>query len=318
MLKRCHLLVLAIFCLISCAHQRSKSSLDSLPSQIKTEHRKFSSLSRVEVQGQINVTLHTGYKKPQIVLKGDPRDLEQVKTVVSDNGLLLFLGRGYPQYGQLHADIQAQNLSFFKYKGAGLVDGSRLHTRFLNLYLENQGSTKLGGSLGLSRLEIVGKNNFTEISGINSPNLQLYFVGSPRVQLSGFATITNVVLNGSVWFSFYWIKSDFLTIRAKNKSNIQLAGTVNKLDVELWGNAQFRGRYLRAHRSFVKTHGRSLAEVSSVNHQSTLATDASDIYYYNLPTTREDFMAYSGSVLDMREWDSMTLRDFDRYNKQFP
>jgi hypothetical protein len=322
MLKRCSLLILMVFFLASCMfHHGDKKRpvpIASLPAKKVTEHRRFSSLSRVEVQGQINVTLHTGYRKPQIVLRGDSRDLAQVKTVVSVNGLLLSLGRGYPQYGQIHVDIQARELNSFTYKGGGLVDGSQLYTRFLDLYLENRGVTKLGGTIGLRRLEVVGKDNFTEISGINSQNLQLYFVGSPRVQLSGVANISNVVINGSVSLSFYWIKSDFLTIRAKNKANIHLAGAVNRLDVELWGNARFMGRFLRAQRSFVKTHGHSVAEISSWNHQSTLATDASDIYYYTLPNTREDFMAYNGSVLDMREWNRMNIRDFDRYNKQFP
>jgi hypothetical protein len=88
--------------------------------------------------------------------------------------------------------------------------------------------------------------------------------------------------------------------------------------VELWGVAQFKGRYLRAQRSFVKTHDKSVAEISTVNHQSNLATDASDIYYYNIPNTRADFMAYNGSVLDMREWDRADMQNFNRYNKQFP
>lgn len=29
-------------------------------------------------------------------------------------------------------------------------------------------------------------------------------------------------------------------------------------------------------------------------------------------------MAFNGSVLDMREWGQSDLKDFDRYNKQFP
>ena len=105
---------------------------------------------------------------------------------------------------------------------------------------------------------------------------------------------------------------------AKKAAKIQLAGIVNRLEVELWGAARFKGRYLRAQRSFVKTHDKSVAEISAVNHQSTLATDASDIYYYNIPDTRADFMAFNGSVLNMREWSLYELQEFTRYNKQFP
>lgn len=321
MLKRYCSLILIVFFLASCAHHGTKRTplpAASLSYKSTTQYRQLSSFSRVEVQGQINVTLHTGYRKPQIVLRGDPRDLEQIKAVVSYNTLILTSGRGYPQHGAIHVDIQTQYLTAFSYKGGGLVDGSQLRTSSLDLYLENTGTTKLGGSIGLQKLVVVGKDNLTEISGINTRNLQLYLTGSPRLQLSGVINLSNIMIKGKAKLSMYWVKSDVLTIRAKDHAELHLAGAVNKLDVELWDYALFKGRFLRAQRSFVKTHGHSTAEISSVNHQSTLATDASDIYYYNLPNTREDFMAFDGSVLDMREWDRINLRDFDRYNKQFP
>lgn len=321
MLKRCYLLILIVFGLASCAHNALKKP-PVAPAPVTyhsiTQTRPFTSFTQVEAQGQINVTLHTGYRKPQVVLRGDPRDLEQVKTVVSQNVLYLILGKGFPHHGAIHADIQGQYLTRFSYKGTGVINGTQLHTSALDLYLANEGTTKLGGSLGLHQLIIAG-NGFTDISGINSRSLQVQFLyGSPKVQLTGLANITALNMKDKAWLSMYWLKSDVLTIRAKDQAQIQLAGTVNRLDVELWGHGHFKGRYLRAQRSFVKTHGRAIAEISAVNHQSTLATDSSDIYYYNLANTREDFMAFNGSVLDMREWDWVNLRDFNRYNKQFP
>jgi hypothetical protein len=320
MLKRCCSLILMAFFLTACVpHGVKKAPVTALPLtyQSSTQYKQLTSFNRIEAQGQLNVTLHTGYRKPQVVLKGDPRDLQQIKAVVVQNTLYLSLGGGYPQHGAVHADIQTQYLSGFSYKGAGLVNGGQIHSSALDLALANRGTTQLGGVIGLRRLDIAG-NGITEISGINTPALQIHLQGNPKVQLSGVATLSNLVMDGNVWFSLYWLRSDVLTVRAKNRSRIQLAGTVNRLDLELWGHAYFKGRYLRAQRSFVKTHGYAVAEISSVNHQSTLASDASDIYYYNLPNTREDFMAYDGSVLDMREWDRINLRDFDRYNKQFP
>lgn len=321
MLKRFCLLIGITFLAAACTHhgvRKPSVSIQAVPSKRITQYRSVSSFSQIEAQGQINITLHTGYRKPQVILKGDPRDLEQVKLVVSLNTLHLILGKGFPKHGAVHADIQGRYLTRFSFKGRGVVQGSRLHSSSLDLFLANEGSTRLGGSLGLRQLVVSG-NGFTDISGINSKNLQIRFLhGSPKVRLSGIANITNLVMKAKSWFSMYWLKSEVLTIRAKEQARIQLAGTVNRLDIELWGHAVFKGRYLRAQRSFVKTHGQSIAEISAVNHQSTLATDASDIYYYNLANTRADFMAYSGSVLDMREWDRMKLRDFDRYNKQFP
>jgi len=317
MLKRYYTLFFMAFFLASGALHAAKNPPVSSQNSNR-QIRPMESFSQVEAQGRINVTLHTGYSKPQVVLSGDPSDLAQVKAVVSYNTLYLVLGKGYPKQGVVHADIQGQYLTRFSYKGEGLVDGSQIRTSTLDLFLANQGLTRLGGSIGLHRLDIIG-NSLIDISGINSRDLQINVIrGNPKLLLSGTANITNLGLQGNVWLSMYWLKSDRMVVRAKQHAKIQFAGIVNRLEVELWGHAHFKGRYLRAQRSFVRTHGHSIAEISSVNHQSTLSLDASDIYYYNLPATREDFMAYDGSVLDMREWSAFELRDFDRYNKQFP
>ncbi len=320
MLKRyCSLILISLF-LTSCAHfsiPKKVNPASIAPLNSVQQYRKLIAFNQVNVQGKINLTLHTGYKKSQVVLRGDPRDLAQIKARVSDNTLYLVVNRGFPKYGTLHADIQTQFLNQFIFKGEGQINGSKLHTSLLDLFLANKGNTSLGGSIGLRRLDITG-NGFTEISGITSQNLRIHLEGNPKVRLVGVANITDLALDGAPWFSFYWLKSDTLTIRAKKASRIQIAGVVNRLDVELWGHAQFKGRYIRAQRSFVKTHDNSVAEISSVNHQSTLATDGSDIYYYNIPNTRADFMAYQGSVLKMREWDPFDMEDFTRYNKQFP
>ncbi|PYD07384.1 hypothetical protein DND36_32545, partial [Pseudomonas savastanoi pv. glycinea] len=146
-------------------------------------------------------------------------------------------------------------------------------------YLANEGTTRLAGNIGLQKLEAVG-NGVTQINGVSSRNLQIVLKGDPKVLISGFVNLRQLDMYGKGTLSLYWIKSDTLTIRAKKAAKIQLAGIVNRLDVELWDFAQFKGKYLRAQRSFVKTHDKSVAEISAVNHQSSLATDASDIYYY--------------------------------------
>lgn len=319
MFKQCFLLILLVFILAGCSHKGQKPPVPvtHYASSSANQYRQVTAFNQVDVQGRLNIHLHTGYKKPQVILTGDPRDLAQVKAVVMQNTLYLSLGNGYPRFGAVNADIRGQFLNRLHYVGAGTIRGDRLHTSYLDLYLENQGTTRLAGTIGLQKLTVVG-SGLTQINGISSRNLQIYLKGNPRVQLTGFVNLAKLNIEGDAWLSLYWLKSNSLTIRAKNASKVQLAGVVNRLDVELWGVAQFKGRYLRAQRSFVKTHDKSVAEISAVNHQSNLATDASDIYYFNIPTTRADFMAYSGSVLDMREWSQFNMEDFTRYNKQFP
>lgn len=282
-----------------------------------TQYRQVTAFNNTDIQGTINVTLHTGYKHPQVVLKGDARDLAQVKTIVSLNTLYISLGKGFPQHGLVTADIRSATLNSIRYIGKGQLSGNRINSNDLNVFLINPGTTKLSGHIRLRQLEVNG-SGFVQISGLASPYLNVHLKGNPKVQLSGIAKAGTIILNGDAWLSLYWIKSEYLTIKAKKGARFQLAGSANVLDLELWDKAYFKGRYLRADRSFVKTHGHAIAEIASVKHQSNLATDASNIYYYNLPDTRADFMAFNGSVLDMREWSQPELKDFTRYNKQFP
>jgi hypothetical protein len=312
MLKRCYLLILFVFLLAGCT--RNDTINDSGYST--NQYREVIPFTQVDVKGRVNINLHTGYKQPQVLLTGDPRDLAQVSTLVEGTTLYLVVPKDYPRYGAVNADIRLQNLSTLHYKGSGIIRGSKLHTRYLELYLDNQGITQLGGTIGLQILDITG--GFTRISGINSYDLRIRLAGNPKVQLSGNVSLSKLDVKGGGWLSLYWIKSRNLTIKASEGAKIQLAGAVNRLEVELWDFAQFKGRYLRAQRSFVKTHNKSVAEISTVNHQSNLATDASDIYYYNIPNTRADFMGLQGSVLDMRGWSQYDMEHFTRYNKQFP
>ncbi|MFI4919860.1 MAG: GIN domain-containing protein [Legionellales bacterium] len=315
MLKYCCTMIVFVFLITGCAHHRAKAPAPVMVHAM--QYRSVTNFNQIDVHGPLNINLHTGYKKPQVLLSGDARDLAQVQVVVTDNTLYVTLGNGYPHYGAVNVDIRSRFLNSLHYVGAGAIRGSQLNTSLLNLVLVNKGTTNLSGHIGLRQLD-VNDAGLTQISGISSPYLQIHMKGRGKVQLTGVANIAQLKMDGDGLFSLYWVKSDKLTISARRSAKIQLAGAVNRLDLELWGHAHFKGRYLRAQRSFVKTHGNAVAEVSSVAHQSTLATDASDVYYYNLSDTRADFMAFNGSVLDMREWDQPELRDFTLYNKQFP
>lgn len=317
MQKRCYLLFLIFFLLTACTPYKAKITPAAPPAIKIKQMRRVPTFNQVDVQGQINVNLHTGYQQPLVILNGDARDLAAVELRVINNTLHLVAAKGYPLHGPIHADIRGRYLNRLIAKDTPIITGTQLRTRLLDVYLINTGNVRLGGSIGLGMLDITGKG-FTQINGLSSQNLKLHFQESPKVQLSGVANLTLLTMQGNSSLSLYWVKTDTLTVRAGHKASIQLAGAVNKLDVELWGNARFKGRYLRAQRSFVKTHDHAVAEISTAKHQSNFATGSSDIYYYNLPNTRAGFMAFDGSILDMREWNQFELKDFTRYNKQFP
>lgn len=270
--------------------------------------------NQVVVQGRMDVSLHTGYRKPQIILRGDPRDLAQLSTAVKDNTLLVGLTPGYPKFGLVSIDIRGRYLNSFIYNGAGQIRGPRLNTGLLDISITNTGQTRLGGNINLRKLEVNG-SGYTEIVGIKSQNLQVSLNGKPHVKLVGLVRLSTLNLTGDGSLGLYWVKSDMLTIRSKGKTFIQLAGVANKLDLELWGTSQFNGRYLRVKRLFAKTHDKSIAEITALDRQHTLATDSSDIRFYEIPEMKADFMGFNGAVLDMRDWNNPVMEEYTRYNK---
>lgn len=316
MLTRFLALILLGFFLVGC-HRQTVGSEEQPIRVVKvrtTQVRSVPAFNQIIARGRLNVDLHTGYARPQVLLRGAASDLMQIVAKVQNGTLLVQIGEGYPRCGPVSVEIRGQFLNAFTYQGGGVITGSRLRSGLLDLTIDNPGNTTLGGDIFLRKLDIRGSGN-VQISGVHANYLQLSMHGKPHVQLVGVANLSTVNLGGDGWFSMYWVKSDKLTIRARDKAFMQLAGITNVVEVELWGNAQFKGRYLRANRAFVKTHDHAVAELSAVKRQHTLATDASDIYFYNLPQMRTDFMAYNGAVLDLRDWSFYSLQEYTRYNK---
>ncbi|ARG96337.1 GIN domain-containing protein [Legionella micdadei] len=304
------LLLLLVLVLSSCAHHPQ-----ILPATLKgrTEEYVVPPFTQVRAEGLINVSLHTGYKNPKVILHGDPRDLVDVLIEVKDGRLNIKIPKGHPHYGEVTAEVRAHFLNSFTYKGEGTIGGSNIHSSLLDLNIDNSGQTTLGGYIVLRKLKASGGGNI-QISGIHTQYLQLNITGKTKVQLAGVINVSKLNLEGDALLSMYWIKAPVLSVCQRGRSFIQLAGVVDRLDVELWDSAHFNGRYLRAKSAFVKTHDRSIADLTATKHQHTLATDASDIYFYKVSQTAADFMAYAGSVLDMRDWNRPDLNDYTRYN----
>lgn len=316
MVVRAIIVALLALLLGACSHFHKPTPEPVLTPPVNkiSQFRQVSSFSNLRIGGNFDVTIHTGYAKPQVLLQGDSRDLVYVETKNADNTLKISLMKGYPRFGSIHLDIRTNQLKTFAYSGKGTIIGKKLHTQGLNLLLDNAGNTTLQGQLNLATLDVRG-GGVSEISSVTGSKLTIKVAGKSRIKLGGIVNVTCINLRDDSYISMYWVKSRALVIRARDKSFAQLAGIVNRLDVELWGNAHFHGRYLRAKRAFVKTHNNAIAEMSAVSHQHTLATDASEIRFYNLPTMRADFMALDGAVLDMRNLGDPLLQETTDFNK---
>lgn len=258
------------------------------------------SFVRIEATGRINLILHTQARHARVVLQGAACDVLATQAVVRDNTLILHeIGSGIHR-GNVTVHVYTQRLRGLVYRGVGVIKGKNLVSSALDLSITNAEITLLSGQLHLNHLAVKGSGQ-VDIRGITGSDLLVSLSGNPHVQLIGMVRLNRLHLNGNGFLNLYWIKSPRLIIRQKGHVMVQLAGVVKVLDVELWGHSTFNGRYLRATEAFVKTHEHSVAELSTVSIQHTLATGASDILFYTLPTMKADFMAYDGAVLDMRD-----------------
>ena len=264
-------------------------------------------------KGNLNINLHTGFKHSQVVVKGDPRDLEHLHTTVINGTLMIKFDNFYPHYSKVTADINTRRFDTFVFKGSGMIKGHNLQTNNLNIFIKNDQKNYLQGNLRLRRVTL--QNGYTELIGVNSPGMTLKLSEKARVKIVGKANVAALEVTDDSLLSMYWIKSKSLIIRANKGVMMQLAGVVDKLDLELWGQSRFMGRYLRANQAFIKTHDHSVVEISVVDKQHTLASDSSDIRFYNIPTFKSDFMAFDGAVLDMRDLASPFVEEYTPYNK---
>lgn len=307
MMKSCFLIICMLMSLLGCTHKHHTSQEIIVPT------RQIGPFTHVYVNGLLDVTLHTNAKKPQVLLYGDPRDTAVVNWTVSDGVLRVDLGVGYPKYGPVRVDISSHYLTSFDYHGSGTIIGTNLNSNLLDLNVVNLGKMRLKGHLVLRKLNLNG-TGFTQIDGVYSRQLQVKLNGKVRAQLTGVVNMASLHAKGESWLSLYWLKSHILTLRAKEAAFIQLAGISDVLDAELWDKARFNGRYLRGSRTFVKTHDHAEASIASVKRQHALANDASNIYYYNLPMMKTNFMGLNGSVLDMRGWEHPYIQKSTPYN----
>jgi hypothetical protein len=278
--------------------------------------KKPDMFNQLRVQGPLNITLSTNASSPRIVLKGDLADLALVRFSVKNGTLSIISQKTKPVHTPLDIQIDApSDLRSLVYDGAGSIVGHHIRTDAAFVSINNSGNTHLDGQINLSNIIVKGKGQ-VEIQGVSGQNVQISLIGKPKVQLTGMAEMASLDVQGKAEFSFYWAKAGRLMVRAKEgASRIRIAGAVAYLDVELWGKAQFNGRYLRAERTFIKTHDHAIAEIVTTSRQHTLALDASDIHFYNLPSTRMDFMAKNGAVLDMRDWELRDEQEYTRYNR---
>lgn len=307
------MLLLVCFFVMNTSYSHSEKHA---PKQVPyTQSHPIPNFTVVDVTGNINVSLHTGYAKSTVILTGDPEDLQDIRVRVSRRGVLFIKKQaGAPHHGPISAEIRSRYLNGFAYVGKGSIRGDHLRANLERLVINNEGPTELKGTIRLSYLEAQG-SGYIQVSGVTSPDLRVKLSNNSKVKLTGDAALKCLDADDNSWFSLSWVKTPTLIVRTSGKAYVQLAGIVNKFDVDLRDFSQLNARYLRARRAFVKTHDNSVAKIATTHHQHLLATDASDIRQYNLPEMKTDFMAFDGAILDMRAFNTAFVDEPTPYNK---
>lgn len=275
----------------------------------------FPAFTAVNIIGDdINLKLHTGSKNPSVAVSGEQDALDNLQLNVIVGVLTISQKNPKRQVGPVTVDVRSRYLNGLIYHGKGIITGNHLQANLERAVIDNRGTTILKGTVLLGYLEILGGGD-TQISGVTSRRLHVKMSGKSKLRLTGIAALKRLEMKDESWFSLSWEKSTTLDVRACDKAYIEIAGIVNRLDAEIWNHAQFNARYLRARRAFVKTHDYSVAHISTTYHQHTLATDASDIRFYNLPKMKTDFLSYDGAVLDMRAFSTAFVEEPTPFNK---
>ena len=330
MLTRCWILMCFICFIAGCTSLNKKLPIhwkepEKLlePKQIHPtdQVRPVPAFTQVYIQGPFDVRLHTNkHKKSSLKLHGDVVDLAHIRTDVKKGVLYVsvgskkgHIGKRRLRMGSATLDINVPHLHGFTYKGEGVITAHHIRSSLLNIWIMNAKEATFDGWINLRHLTAAG-TGFTKISGIHSKDLRIKLIGSPKVELKGDANLRRIDMEGAGTLKFNWVKSTDLIVRLSGTSCLTLAGTVNRLDSVASDKAHFDGRYLRVKEAFIKTNDEAISDIAVVEKQHALARDKSDIYYYNLPSYRMDFMARNGSVLDMRPEELKVVQPDTIYN----
>ena len=306
MLKRAFILAISTILLTNCSWHRFQAvkkppSLPPTPAQIITVSESIADFSKVKINGKIDVDLHSGARSNAVVFHGIKEDIASVERFVKYGELHINLGKKIPRSGYMKVDIYMPKITSFIYNGSGNISLTGLSSACLDVEVDNNKNTSLQGSFGLGRAKFSNIGH-TNIRGVRGCSTNLILMDDVKVNLSGYANISNLNMGGNSELSLYWVKSKTLYMKLKDNARAQLSGTVETFNSEQWDTSRLNIRYLMAQNSFVKTHDSSEADIAVIRNQHTLAKDKSNIYYYTLPETNSDFMAKNGSVLDMREF----------------
>lgn len=255
---------------------------------------KIESFNSIRASGDVDIHIVSDPGQYDVSVDGEG----DVEISVIDNTLYIHSSALADEQQRPVATIQVDGLHALSYIGSADVVAENLNSALLDLNLNTHGRVALQGKIGLRDLHVQGSGE-VDIEGINSRDLAVTMTGNPTVTLRGSADLKTLDYSGSGQLNVNWVTGAELTVNGSGEAYVQLTGKVKNLQVVLTDAAHFNGKSLHAEQAYVQTYQQSLARISVTDKQNTLASDESDIYYYQEPAFKTDFMADDGSVLSM-------------------
>lgn len=269
-----------------------------VPVKVETIMVSPQAFNRLEVNGAMDLHLHSAARKPWFTMHGDTRDLRNIVWKVKAKTLQISLDSRFPKHGPLTIELGTQELQAIAYHGKGNVSGQRLHFNYLDLDIANSKQTQLTGRLNLHRAELSDKGSVI-IRDHSNHAMHLILRDRVHVKVVGKTAPNKIEMSDSSFLNLPHVHTKDLQIAMQNETCAILSGNVDWALIKLSGRARFNGRFLHAREMFVKTNHRSLALIYVVKRQHALAVDDSNIYYYHLPTYVNNFMENNGAILDL-------------------
>ena len=304
MFKQWMLIISLFIPLTGCSYLpffHEKSHHPTIEPKLETLFHKPDDFTRVDVRGEMILNLHTGARRAWFSMHGDSRDLTAVEWSVKNKTLRVRLDGRFPKHGPVTIDVGLRQLDAIIYDGSGNVTGRRLYSKQLDVYITNTEHTTsiLEGRMKLRHVVLQGGGTMQIKSSIPS-TMDLTLDGDVHTTIGGSSTNLNQLdMTGNSYLSLSRVKTKSLKMMMKGHARAKLSGTANLALVDVAGKARYNGRYLRVKEAFVKTHGYAIARIFVSDKQHTLASNRSNIYYYNVPTYQTDLMAQNGTVLNL-------------------
>lgn len=283
-------------------HKDKKTAVAEAPKipPYVTKQHALPTFTGIEADGAFDITLIQGNEKPYVKLSGYRQMVDAIQPIVTDE-MLHIHAKSVPiqDATRVKVEVHMPYVNRIRYTGHATVSGQGIKSALLDIDVDGDGHVDLDGRLAVRNLAADGTAH-VKLRGVDSNNLNIHLGDAAVLDIDGKARLRKLDVSGRSVLHMQWIDSPELIVQTRDMAQVKLAGAAKLLRAEAWDRSVIDAKYLRAERAFVKTYNTALAELNVSETQGTLASNESNIYFYNDADLHADFMAHEGSVLDMQ------------------